>query len=461
MQAMFNNDPGALAGMKLAPQQVFNGIAASNNLTPAEQATAFAQMDTGSKNAFIGKFAGATGTDYMTGAQNLAGIMGAKQAYPAAEIKDIADSRHMSTDQLQADLAAVETKQDVFGKMAVGDLAKQLGNGNEDKGYGMLAGYALVNTRADFGTYGNSVASVEKALKTMKKRSYHEALGVAQAAGELHMSMGDMVQKNADYQAKQDFFNRTVVADFAKQLGNGNTNAGYRQLAQHALADTRADFGTYGSVDNMVGAFTLMKNLSYGDALGVAQTAAEAGVNPREFAQLTSNLRGQDVIGVAQGLKDGHFTKEDLRDAAFMKKVGEVFNEANTMAKGQAGDAHMPQSLYNADGTMNERMRLAWVDANARALEKMVQLKGMGITSLNLGGSMGYSGSSDALGKPSGGPGQSALTAGASAGGNLPKAGANYSRLHQSTPLRNQRTRGHIGTEGRKRVSLAGDTIPL
>ena len=91
------------------------------------------------------------------------------------------------------------------------------------------------------------------------------------------------------------------------------------------------------------------------------------------------------------------------------------------MAKGQAGDAHIPQSLYNADGTMNERMKLAWVDANAAALEKMVQLKGMGITSLNLGGSMGYSGGSGALGKPSGSPGQSALTAGASVGGNLQK----------------------------------------
>ena len=70
---------------------------------------------------------------------------------------------------------------------------------------------------------------------------------------------------------------------------------------------------------------------------------------------------------------------------------------------------------------MNERMKLAWVDANAAALEKMVQLKGMGITSLNLGGSMGYSGSSGALGKPPGSPGQSALTAGASVGGNLQK----------------------------------------
>ena len=33
-----------------------------------------------------------------------------------------------------------------------------------------------------------------------------------------------------------------------------------------------------------------------------------------------------------------------------MKKVGEVFNEANTMAKGQAGNADIPQSLYNATG---------------------------------------------------------------------------------------------------------------
>ena len=294
----------------------------------------------------------------MTGAQNLAGIMGGKQAYPAAATQKIADDLHTPVDKLQADLATVQKKQDVFGKTAVGDLAKELGNGNENPGYQMLAGYALANTRADFGTYGNSVASVEKALKVMKNRSYHEALGIAQAAGELHMSMGDLVQKNADYQAKQDFFNRSAVGDLAKQLGHGNTNAGYLQLAQHALADTRADFKTYGTVDNMVGAFSLMKNLSYGDALGVAQTAAEAGMNPREFAQVTSNLRGQDVIGVAQGLKEGHFTKEDLRDAAFMKKVGEVFNEANMMAKAQAGDARMPQSLYNADGTMNERMRL-------------------------------------------------------------------------------------------------------
>ena len=45
MQGLFGKDPGALADMKLAPQQVFNKIAASNGFTPAEQATAFAQMD--------------------------------------------------------------------------------------------------------------------------------------------------------------------------------------------------------------------------------------------------------------------------------------------------------------------------------------------------------------------------------------------------------------------------------
>ena len=103
--------------MKLAPQQALNKSPRVTTSLPRSRRLRSPQWIR-APDAFIGKLAGATGTDYMTGAKTSRVSWDPEQAYPAAEIKDITDSRHMSTDQLQADLAAVETKQGVFGKIA-------------------------------------------------------------------------------------------------------------------------------------------------------------------------------------------------------------------------------------------------------------------------------------------------------------------------------------------------------
>ena len=72
-----------------------------------------------------------------------------------------------------------------------------------------------------------------------------------------------------------------------------------------------------------------------------------------------------------------------------MHKVGQYFTEAQMMASGRAGDVRYPRSLYNTDGTMDPRMKQLWVSANAETLEKMVELRGIGSTTLNVGENIG------------------------------------------------------------------------
>ena len=128
-------------------------------------------------------------------------------------------------------------------------------------------------------------------------------------ADRLHMPYEWVQNRLAAIQARQDFFNKTAVDDLALQLGKGDREAGYRMLAEYSLANTRADLRTYGSVSTMIGALTLQKNLTYGDALGKAQAAAEIGMNPREFAELTANLSAQDAIGIAKAISAGHLAR--------------------------------------------------------------------------------------------------------------------------------------------------------
>ena len=161
-------------------------------------------------------------------------------------------------------------------------------------------------------------------------------------ADRLHMPYEWVQSRLAAIQARQDFFNKTAVDDLALQLGKGDRDAGYRMLAEYSLANTRADLRTYGSVSTMIGALTLQKNLTYGDALGKAQAAAEIGMNPREFAELTANLSAQDAIGIAKAINAGHLSKENLRDAAFMNKAQQFLNEYQLYESAQSGSVAIP-----------------------------------------------------------------------------------------------------------------------
>ena len=255
-----------------------------------------------------------------------------------------------------------------------------------------------------------------------------------EVAKRLGTSVDDVQKTMAGIEARQRYFNDTSVDKLATELGHGNKEAGYRSLAEYTLANTRSDSRTYGSPESMVQALTLMKNKSYGEALGhletanmygmsvrgfekelssmgsnlsyneklgIYQAAKEINMNPGELSKLTSNLGVQGTIGVAQAINEGYLTKQDLRDAAFMHKVGQFFTEAQMMASGRTGDVKIPRSLYNNDGNMDPRMKQLWISANAETLEKIVQLRGIGRTSLTMGGETGLPGGSRSPGTAS------------------------------------------------------------
>ncbi len=208
-----------------------------------------------------------------------------------------------------------------------------------------------------------------------EKGQIAQSRAIKDLADRLHVPYEWVQNRLAAIQARQEFFGKTAVDDLALQVGRGDRDAGFRMLAEYSLANTRADLRTYGSVSTMIGALTLQKNLTYGDALGKAQAAAEIDMNPREFAELTSNLSAQDAIGIAKAINAGHLSKDNLRDAAFMNKAHQFLNEYQLYDSARSGGVAIPRSLYNEDGTMDERMKQLWIQKNTDMVGKRIQCR--------------------------------------------------------------------------------------
>ena len=88
MQAMFNNDPGALAATKLAPHQALVDTAKAQGMTPAQLAGAIATRDVATNADTIMKYAHARGGISPYQAAGELGEIAASQNYVNAESYD-------------------------------------------------------------------------------------------------------------------------------------------------------------------------------------------------------------------------------------------------------------------------------------------------------------------------------------------------------------------------------------
>ncbi|HBL23355.1 MAG TPA: hypothetical protein DDZ40_04485 [Deltaproteobacteria bacterium] len=116
--------------------------------------------------------------------------------------EELANRLGISINELQKREADVTARQDYFNKTALDELAMELGRGNREAGYGMLAEYGLTNVRSDNAAFGSPEGTV--AAQTVQKAVGHgNALGLQQAGSEIGMDARTFAKATSHLDAQQ------------------------------------------------------------------------------------------------------------------------------------------------------------------------------------------------------------------------------------------------------------------
>ena len=185
MQAMFNNDPGALAATKLAPHQALVDTAKAQGMTPAQLAGAIATRDVATNADTIMKYAHARGGISPYQAAGELGEIAASQNYVNAESYDKA--RGITGEEGQIRTRTSENLNEAAKFAVLSNLAQNIGVAKDNNDFKGMYDYNKMHHGEESLTLTNQGA-VDKLNQRMKDMGYKN----------VHFQKGDRIGMDFD-----------------------------------------------------------------------------------------------------------------------------------------------------------------------------------------------------------------------------------------------------------------------